>query len=177
MASIRTRTSATQNAGSHDNVAIAVQGRLRFRFHLVDVRTDSKPIKRELPDIPTRSTDFCDGQHSQRRHAGQGPRIVKDHMPPSRACCSSPKIPAAAMLRNPVSRPAKIEPTFYDGFPDLMKKAGVDPSGTRQQPPSAQKNLTGRPDLSGLDSPCQGSKPHQDLPQWHAGAEERRFEV
>lgn len=124
---------ATQNAGSHDNVAIAVyKGDCDAGSTFVDVRTDSKPIKDGYPDI----LDKVDQIFVTDNIPNDGMQFIKDLDQTIKDATVKGLLFIAedaggkAMLRNLYSYRglAKIEPNFYDGFRDLMKKAGVDPS-------------------------------------------------
>ena len=124
---------ATQNAGSHDNVAIAVyKGDCDAGSTFVDVRTDSNPIKESYPDI----LDKVDQLFVTDNIPNDGMQFIKDLDQAIKDATVKGLLFIAedtggkAMLRNLYSYRglAKIEPTFYDGFRDLMTKAGVDPS-------------------------------------------------
>jgi phosphonate transport system substrate-binding protein len=128
---------ATQNAGSHDNVAIAVyKGDCDAGSTFVDVRTDSKPIKDNYPDI----LDKVDQLYVTDNIPNDGMQFIKDLDPAIKDATVKGLLFIAedaggkAMLRNLYSYRglAKIDPTFYDAFRDLMKKAGVDPESLIQ---------------------------------------------
>jgi len=123
---------ATTNAGSHDNVAIAVyKGDCDAGATFVDVRTDSNPIKENYPDI----LDKVDQLYVTDNIPNDGMQFIKDLDPAIKDATVKGMLFIAedaggkAMLRNLYSYRglAKIEPTFYDAFRELMKKAGVDP--------------------------------------------------
>jgi phosphonate transport system substrate-binding protein len=124
---------ATQNAGSHDNVAIAVyKGDCDAGSTFVDVRTDSAPIKENYPDI----LDKVDAFYITDNIPNDGMQVIKDLDPALKDATVNGLLFIAddaggkAMLRNLYSYRglAKIEPTFYDDFRALMEKAGVDPA-------------------------------------------------
>lgn len=124
---------ATQNAGSHDNVAIAVyKGDCDAGATFVDVRTDSKPIKENYPDM----VDKVDVFYITDNIPNDGLQVTKGVDPAlSDATVKgllfiSDDAGGKALLRKLYSYLGlvKVEPTFYDGFEALLKKAGVDPS-------------------------------------------------
>ncbi|MBI5567661.1 MAG: phosphate/phosphite/phosphonate ABC transporter substrate-binding protein [Chloroflexi bacterium] len=124
---------ATQNAGSHDNVAIAVyKGDCDAGSTFVDVRTDSNPIKESYPDI----LDKVDQLYVTDNIPNDGMQFIKDLDQTIKDTTVKGLLFIAgdtggkAMLRNLYSYRglAKIEPTFYDAFRGLMTKAGVDPA-------------------------------------------------
>lgn len=128
---------ATTNAGSHDNVAIAVyKGDCDAGSTFVDVRTDSNPIKENYPDI----LDKVDQLYVTDNIPNDGMQFIKDLDPAIKDATVKGLLFIAedaggkAMLRNLYSYRglAKIEPTFYDAFRELMKKAGVDPESLVQ---------------------------------------------
>lgn len=122
---------ATQNAGSHDNVAIAVyKGDCDAGATFVDVRTDSEPIKKNYPDI----LDKVDQFYVTDKIPNDGMQVVKDFDPKLKQATVDGMLFIAndpggkAMLKSLYSYGGleKIPPTFYDDFRDLLKKAGVD---------------------------------------------------
>ena len=124
---------ATQNAGSHDNVAIAVyKGDCDAGATFVDVRTDSKPIKDNYPDI----LDKVDAFFLTDNIPNDGMQFIKGLDQSIKDATVKGLLFIAedtggkAMLRNLYSYRglAKIDPTFYDGFRGLLVKAGVNPS-------------------------------------------------
>lgn len=124
---------ATQNAGSHDNVAIAVyKGDCDAGATFVDVRTDSNPIKENYPDI----LDKVDVFYITDNIPNDGMQVIAGLDPALKDATVNGMLYIAndpggkAMLRNLYSYRglAKIEPTFYDAFRALMQKAGVDPA-------------------------------------------------
>lgn len=124
---------ATQNAGSHDNVAIAVyKGDCDAGSTFVDVRTDSTPIKQNYPDM----TEKVDVFFVTDNIPNDGLQVAKGVDPTLRkatvdALLFISKDPGGnAMLRKMYSYNGlvPVDPTFYDAFEALLKKAGVDPS-------------------------------------------------
>ncbi len=124
---------ATQNAGSHDNVAIAVyKGDCDAGATFVDVRTDSAPIKQNYPDI----LDKVDAFYVTDNIPNDGLQAIKGLDSKIKDATVNALLAIAgdaggkAMLKNLYSYGglAKIDPTFYDAFAALLKKAGVDPS-------------------------------------------------
>jgi phosphonate transport system substrate-binding protein len=124
---------ATQNAGSHDNVAIAVyKGDCDAGATFVDVRTDSAPIKQNYPDI----LDKVDAFYVTDNIPNDGMQVIKDLDPALKDATVNGMLFIAkdpggnAMLKNLYSYRGldKIDPTFYDDFAALLKKAGVDPA-------------------------------------------------
>ena len=123
----------TQNAGSHDNVAIAVyKGDCDAGATFVDVRTDSKPIKENYPDI----LDKVDAFYITDNIPNDGLQVAKGVDPALTDATVNGLLfisndPGGnAMLRNLYSYGGleKVGPDFYNAFAELMKKAGVDPS-------------------------------------------------
>jgi phosphonate transport system substrate-binding protein len=124
---------AVTEAGSHDNVAIAVyKGDCDAGSTFVDVRTDSAAVKSAYPDILDKVSQFYltdnipnDGLQYIK---GLDPKIVDATVNGLLIVASDPG--GKAMLKNLYSYGglAKIDPTFYDNFAALLKKAGVDPS-------------------------------------------------
>ncbi len=124
---------AVTEAGSHDNVAIAVyKGDCDAGSTFVDVRTDSAAVKSAYPDILDKVSQFYltdnipnDGlQHIK----DLDPNIVDATVNGLLFIASDPG--GKAMLKNLYSYGGltKIDPTFYDNFAALLKKAGVDPA-------------------------------------------------
>ena len=126
---------AVQNAGSHDNVGIAVyKGDCDAGVTYIDVLTDAAAnLKGKYPGHPRQGglhrSDRPDPQ--RRRPVRQGPRSQdpgSDHGRPAGdggrprrqsdvcACCT----PSTASRRS--------MPTFYKPFAEVLKKAGVDPA-------------------------------------------------
>jgi len=124
---------ATVNAGSHDNVAIAVyKGDCDAGSTFVDVRTDSKPIKENYPDMVEKVDVFYvtdnipnDGLQVIK---GVDPAITDATVQGLLFIANDPG--GKTLLKSLYSYGglAKVDPTFYDAFEALLKKAGVDPS-------------------------------------------------
>ncbi len=128
---------ATQNAGSHDNVAIAVyKGDCDAGSTFVDVRTDSDPIKKNYPDI----LDKVDAFYITDNIPNDGMQVTKGLDPKLRDATVkgmlfiSNDAGGKVMLRSLYSYNAmqEIKPDFYDPFAALLKKAGVDPAAMVQ---------------------------------------------
>ncbi len=124
---------ATQNAGSHDNVAIAVyKGDCDAGATFVDVRTDSKPIKENYPDM----VDKVDVFYITDNIPNDGLQVAKDVDPALTKATVDGLLAISgdpggkALLRKLYSYLGlvKVESNFYDDFEALLKKAGVDPS-------------------------------------------------
>jgi phosphonate transport system substrate-binding protein len=124
---------ATQNAGSHDNVAIAVyKGDCDAGATFVDVRKDSATIQKSYPDI----LDKVDVFYVTDNIPNDGMQTVKDLDPKLVDATVNGMLSIAndpggkAMLRSLYSYGglAKIPPTFYNDFLALLQKAGVDPA-------------------------------------------------
>lgn len=124
---------ATQNAGSHDKVAIAVyKGDCDAGATFVDVRTDSAPIKQNYPDM----TDKVDVFYLTDNIPNDGLQVIKGFDPALtdatvNALLGIAKDPGGlAMLKRMYSYGglAAVDPTFYDAFEALLQKAGVDPA-------------------------------------------------
>ncbi len=128
---------ATQNAGSHDNVAIAVyKGDCDAGATFVDVRTDSNPIKQNYPDMVEKVDAFyiTDNIPNDGLQVAKGvdPAIADATVNGLLHISGDPG--GKALLRSLYSYLglAKVEPTFYDDFEGLLKKAGVDPASLVQ---------------------------------------------
>jgi len=124
---------STQNAGSHDNVAIAVyKGDCDAGATFVDVRTDSEPIKKTYPDILEKVDQFYITQNipndGMQFIKGLDPKLKEATVQGMLAIAGDPG--GVEILRRIYGYRglAKIPPTFYDEFRDLLKKAGVDPA-------------------------------------------------
>jgi phosphonate transport system substrate-binding protein len=124
---------ATQNAGSHDNVAIAVyKGDCDAGSTFVDVRTDSNPIKENYPDM----VDKVDAFYITDNIPNDGLQVAKDVDPAitdatvNGLLFISDDPGGKAALRSLYSYLGlvKVDPTFYDDFESLLEKAGVSPS-------------------------------------------------
>ena len=128
---------ATQNAGSHDNVAIAVyKGDCDAGSTFVDVRTDSAPIQKNYPDI----LDKVDAFYVTDNIPNDGLQFVKDLDPKVKDATVNAMLfissdPGGKVMLQKLysyAAMAKITPTFYNDFEALLKKAGVDPSALVQ---------------------------------------------
>jgi phosphonate transport system substrate-binding protein len=125
---------ATQNAGSHNNVAIAVyKGDCDAGVTFIDVLTDAAAnLKDKYPDIATKVVAFADTDQIP----NDGVQFVKD---------LDPKVGAAItdglmfMAKDPggnnilksiytINDFQKIDSSFYDAFSKVLVKAGVDPA-------------------------------------------------
>jgi phosphonate transport system substrate-binding protein len=125
---------ATTNAGSHNNVAIAVyKGDCDAGVTYINILTDSvAKLSATYPDIATKVTIFADTD----RIPNDGMQFIKS---------LDPKIQAAivdgmmAMAADPGGKAVltslynynafqKVEPTFYNDFLAVLQKAGVDPA-------------------------------------------------
>jgi phosphonate transport system substrate-binding protein len=124
---------ATQNAGSHDNVAIAVyKGDCDAGATFVDVRTDSAPIKQNYPDM----VDKVDAFYVTDNIPNDGLQVAKGVDPALTDATTKGLLFIAndpggkAMLKSLYSYGGlvAVDPTFYDAFEGLLKKAGVDPA-------------------------------------------------
>lgn len=124
---------ATQNAGSHDNVAIAVyKGDCDAGSTFVDVRTDSTPIKQNYPDM----VDKVDVFYVTDNIPNDGLQAIKDADPALTNATADGLLFIAndpggkAMLSKLYSYGGlvKVDPDFYDPFEALLQKAGVNPA-------------------------------------------------
>jgi len=125
---------ATQNAGSHNNVAIAVyKGDCDAGVTFIDVLTDAAAnLKAKYPDIADKVVAFADIDQIP----NDGVQFVKD---------LDPKVGAAIidglvfMAKDPggnavlksiytINDFQKIDSSFYKPFAEILKKAGVDPA-------------------------------------------------
>lgn len=123
----------TQNAGSHDNVAIAVyKGDCDAGATFVDVRTDSKPITENYPDM----VEKVDAFYVTDNIPNDGLQVGKDVDPAltdatvKGLLAISGDAGGKALLKRLYSYLGlvQVESNFYDEFEGLLKKAGVDPS-------------------------------------------------
>lgn len=124
---------ATQNAGSHDNVAIAVyKGDCDAGSTFVDVRTDSKTIKQNYPDM----LDKVDVFYVTDNIPNDGLQVIKGVDP---AITKATVDSLLAMEKDPGGKAliskmysyldlVPVQPDFYDAFEKLLEKAGVDPA-------------------------------------------------
>jgi phosphonate transport system substrate-binding protein len=124
---------ATTNAGSHDNVAIAVyKGDCDAGATFVDVRTDSAAVKSAYPDILDKVSQF----YLTDNIPNDGLQHVKDLDPKIvdatvNALMFMSKDPGGtAFLKKLYSYVGfeKYTAGFYDPFLALLQKAGVDPT-------------------------------------------------
>lgn len=125
---------ATQNAGSHNNVAIAVyKGDCDAGVTFIDVLTDKTAnLAGQYPDIATKVAAFADTD----RIPNDGVQYVKTLDPKIQAVITDGLVAMAndkggnAVLTGlyTINGFQKIDPTFYDDFAAVLKKAGVDPA-------------------------------------------------
>ena len=125
---------ATQNAGSHNNVALAVyKGDCDAGVTFIDVLTDAAAnLKAQYPDIATKVTAFQDTD----KIPNDGVQFVKSLDPKLQAVIRDGLVAMAqdpggnAVLRGlyTINGFQKIDATFYDDFAAVLKKAGVDPA-------------------------------------------------
>ena len=125
---------ATQNAGSHNNVAIAVyKGDCDAGVTYINILTDSVAnLAKTYPDISTKVTIFSDTD----RIPNDGMQFIKNLDPKLQAAIVDGML---AMAADPGGKAVltslynynnfqKVEPTFYNDFLATLKKAGVDPA-------------------------------------------------
>jgi len=125
---------ATQNAGSHPNVAIAVyKGDCDAGVTFINVITDSATnLAATYPDIATKVTVFADTD----RIPNDGMQFIKTLDPKLQAVITEGML---AMAKDPGGQAVlkslynynsfqKVDPTFYNDFAAVLKKAGVDPA-------------------------------------------------
>jgi len=125
---------ATQNAGSHNNVGIAVyKGDCDAGVSYVDVLTDAAAnLKEKFPDIAEKVVPFAVTD----RIPSDGVQYVKDLDPKIQAVTTDGLLAMAAdpggnaILRGlyTIDGFQKIDARFYDDFAGVLKKAGVDPA-------------------------------------------------
>ena len=125
---------ATQNAGSHNNVGIAVyKGDCDAGATFIDVLTDATAnLKGQYPDISDKVAAFADTD----RIPNDGVQFVKTLDPKLQAVISEGLVAMAAdpggnaVLRGlyTINGFQKIDATFYNDFAAVLKKAGVDPA-------------------------------------------------
>jgi len=125
---------ATQNAGSHNNVAIAVyKGDCDAGVTYIDVLTDSAAnLKEKYPDIDTKVIPFANTE----RIPNDGVQYIKTLDPKLQAAITEALLAMAkdpggnAVLRGlyTINDFQKIDSSFYQAFADVLVKAGVDPS-------------------------------------------------
>lgn len=124
---------AVQNAGSHNNVAIAVyKGDCDAGVTYIDVLTDAAAnLKEKYPDIAEKVAAFAVTD----RIPSDGVQFVKTLDPQIQAAVTEGLMAMAqdpggnATLRGlyTINGFQKIDASFYDEFAAVLKKAGVDP--------------------------------------------------
>jgi phosphonate transport system substrate-binding protein len=125
---------ATQNAGSHPNVAIAVyKGDCDAGVTFINVLTDTAAnLAATYPDIATKVSVFADTG----RIPNDGMQFIKTLDPKLQAVIVEGML---AMANDPGGKAVlkslynynsfqKVTPNFYDDFAAVLKKAGVDPA-------------------------------------------------
>ncbi|MGC1378100.1 MAG: phosphate/phosphite/phosphonate ABC transporter substrate-binding protein [Anaerolineales bacterium] len=125
---------ATQNAGSHPNVAIAVyKGDCDAGVTFINVLTDSAAnLAATYPDITDKVSVFAVTD----RIPNDGMQFVKSLDPKLQQAIVDGML---AMVQDPGGKAVlkslynydsfqKVVPTFYDDFAAVLKKAGVDPA-------------------------------------------------
>lgn len=125
---------ATQNAGSHNNVAIAVyKGDCDAGVTYINVLTDtSANLAATYPDIATKVVPFAVTD----KIPNDGMQFIKTLDPAYQAVIVEGML---AMANDPGGKAVlkslynydtfqQVEPTFYDDFAAVLKKAGVDPA-------------------------------------------------
>ncbi len=125
---------ATQNAGSHNNVGLAVyKGDCDAGVTFIDVLTDATAnLKAQYPDIADKVAAFADTD----RIPNDGVQFVKTLDPKIQAVITDGLVAMAndkggnAVLTGlyTINGFQKIDATFYDAFAAVLKKAGVDPA-------------------------------------------------
>lgn len=125
---------ATTNAGSHNNVAIAVyKGDCDAGVTFINVLTDTAAnLAATYPDIATKVTVFADTD----KIPNDGMQFIKSLDPKLQAVIVEGMLAMAAdpggkaVLKSLYNYDSfqKVEPTFYDEFAAVLKKAGVDPA-------------------------------------------------
>jgi len=125
---------ATQNAGSHNNVAIAVyKGDCNAGVTYINVLTDtSANLAAQYPDIATKVSVFADTD----RIPNDGMQFIKTLDPKLQAAITDGMLAMAAdpggkaVLKSLYNYDSfqKVDPTFYNDFAAVLKKAGVDPA-------------------------------------------------
>jgi len=125
---------AVQNAGSHPNVAIAVyQGDCDAGVTFIDVLTDAAAnLKEKYPDITEKVAVFAVTD----RIPSDGVQFISSLDPAVQTAISDALVSMAedpggnAVLRGlySINGFQKIDPTFYDDFAEVLRKAGVDPA-------------------------------------------------
>ena len=125
---------ATQNAGSHNNVGIAVyKGDCDAGSTYIDILTDAAAnLKATYPDITDKVKPFFVTD----RIPNDGVQFIKTLDPAIQSIISDGLIAMAqdpggnAVLKSlyTIAGFQKIDATFYDAFAAVLKKAGVDPA-------------------------------------------------
>jgi phosphonate transport system substrate-binding protein len=125
---------ATQNAGSHDNVAIAVyKGDCDAGVTYIDVLTDTTAnLQGTYPDILDKVKVFAVSD----RIPNDGMQFISSLDPKFQAVIVEGMLAMAqdpggkAVLKGLYNYDAfqQVEPTFYDDFAAVLTKAGVDPA-------------------------------------------------
>ena len=125
---------ATQNAGSHPNVAIAVyKGDCDAGVTFINVLTDvPTTLAATYPDIATKVTVFADTD----RIPNDGLQFIKSLNPKIEQAIVDGLLSMAqdpggkAILKSLYNYDSfqKVDPTFYNDFAAVLKKAGVDPA-------------------------------------------------
>jgi phosphonate transport system substrate-binding protein len=125
---------ATQNAGSHPNVAIAVyKGDCDAGVTFINVLTDTAAnLQGTYPDITDKVTVFAVTD----RIPNDGMQFIQGLDPKLQAAITDGMLAMAqdpggkAVLKSLYNYDAfeKVEPTFYDDFAAVLVKAGVDPA-------------------------------------------------
>lgn len=126
--------SATTNAGSHPNVAIAVyKGDCDAGVAFVDILTDTAAnLKAKYPDITDKVVPFAVSD----RIPNDGVQVVKDLDPKLTTAItdalmgmvSDPGAVANLKALYAVNAFQKIDASFYKDFTDMLEKAGTDPA-------------------------------------------------
>ena len=125
---------ATTNAGSHNNVAIAVyKGDCDAGVTFINVLTDTAAnLAATYPDIATKVTVFADTE----RIPNDGMQFIKTLDPKLQAVIVEGML---AMAKDPGGKAVlkslynydsfqQVKPDFYNDFAAVLKKAGVDPA-------------------------------------------------
>jgi phosphonate transport system substrate-binding protein len=125
---------ATTNAGSHNNVGLAVyKGDCDAGVTYIDVLTDATAnLKATYPDISEKVVAFADTD----RIPNDGVQFVKDLDKGIQDAVVAGLVAMAkdpggnAVLKNlyTINGFQQIEPTYYDAFVGVLKAAGVDPA-------------------------------------------------
>lgn len=125
---------ATQNAGSHDNVGIAVyKGDCDAGVSYIDVLTDKgAKLYEKYPDITEKVSYIAVTD----RIPSDGVQYVKDLDPKIQAATTDGLLAMAAdpggnailRLLYTIDGFQKVDAKFYDDFAAVLKKAGVDPA-------------------------------------------------